>query len=87
MTEAATQRAEFTDEEREIGGDIAESLEWDRLECAIIDLLEEFPRGRRVIADWLRSETNHVEPKDPGAKYAGKNADHGDAIYESFKGE
>jgi len=56
---------EFTD------GHIAESSEWDRLECAIVDLLEKFPRGRRVIADWLRNEAGEVEAKDPGGKYAG----------------
>lgn len=74
MTEPAAQRVEFTDEERKIRGDMATDDEatraWSKLEEAIIDLLEQFPGGRRVIADWLRDEADEVESDDKGGKYA-----------------
>jgi hypothetical protein len=50
--------------------DIAMSGEWERLENSIIDLLIEFPGGRRVIADWLRNEAFEVESDHKGGKYA-----------------
>jgi hypothetical protein len=74
--EAETQSVEFTEEEGEIAGDMAGSREWSKIENMIISLLERFPRGRRVIAAWLRNEADevvsedsmyaHVEPRDTG---------------------
>jgi hypothetical protein len=70
MTEAAAQRVEFTAEEHKIADDIVVSDDWLELENRIIDLLIEFPGGRRVIADWLRDEADAVESTDESGKYA-----------------